>query len=321
MPHPEQQVIQMRPKPIFDSVASNPVPLVATPTKRAVALFGSEVFQVDNISKLVEEYLSTVEHNFTSQQKARISHILNVELSTTAGKQAAYDAIDKAQQSAMKSKNRLVEILQTDNITRLNAAVAAMLNLVQSTTVKPSILDVIENVFSNNKNRSVSDVRVSLSLYMTDISNNLLPGATKVVDDLKDVMYYTKNDLDWLNMHHAACTIKLEQLNVNEQNLTAIQTLDYQHDLEMFSRKVHSLQTHMSVVEVSLLQAQTVLHTLEIMIDKIKDTVNISVPAYIQQLAFMSTMKNMLTDDQISKFEQHKNTVIADLTNFITIKR
>ena len=316
--------------------APNPKPVVnEEPKKSPKPLFGDQGFQSNKIDPDVRKWANDTSSTLDDIELARVTYILEHDMKNIEGGQAVFTQIEQMQQATSRSNTLLLEALNTDIINDINSALNKILSTITNSSNHEShISGYMKGIVAWIEGAEIEDER-SMKVSTIDTVNKLIrqitedkiPSAEKVKKKLADVLYYANTDHRQLSLYYAAGQVKimrLEAVMVDPETITdakkAMIERDRRHHIGLFKRRIDSVNSHMAAVMMSIMQAQTIQHTLDNMLLDVTESILISVPAYINQLKFMSTMSD-LKDSQIMKeFDKQRLAVIKDLNNAIIKK-
>ena len=346
----------MTPKPLFtpDNTAapvvsnSRPAPLSfttvpdiqneATPHAKPpkpitpAALFGDQGFNTTDIDPVVRTTAKEI-GEFTDIELARITHILKHELSKPLGTDAAvFEHIEKMQETTSRSNDKLTEALSSTVISELNNSLKAILNIITTNDnhlplVQNALMNMVRTIrnagsFEEDKPLSDAERKQQLEKLISTLKDVDLPKGRKVLKQMEDAIYFANNDRKQLQLYHIAGKIKHAQLTADNQNVVvtannATASIDNAHHLKIFGRRVDSIATHVQAISISIMQAQTIQHTLDNFLLDVNTTVLVSVPSYIQQLGFMATVREFKDANVMQEFEKLRSSAIKDLKQVV----
>jgi hypothetical protein len=293
-------------------------PLLFTETaKKPAAVFADQGFKSTHISDYVR-HSAQLYGTFSDIELARITHIIDSEFNDIINTRV-FTHIDLLQQTVNRTNTMLMDALQTDIINDINNTLSHILNIIHGDSggkVKQVVASII--TFITDKEEVVNNMHIPILLQ--SITNTYIPQARVVSEKLRDVIYYAKVDIQQLRIYLAAGELKLKSLEVNATPNDMQLGADYKHTISIFSRKLDSITTQLSTVTTTMMQAQTVLHTLDHMMVTVESTVLVSIPAYMRELQFMHTMNKLKDAAFIQEFKKYKNAAINDL-NKVILKR
>ena len=333
---------ERKPHALFPANEATPVvkPVVAPavkdePKKQPKPLFGDQGFQSNKIDPDVRQWAIEQKSTFDDIELARVTHIINNDMKNIDGGQSVFSQIEQMQKATSRSNDLLLDALNTDIINDINSTLSKILSSInESSTHESSISGYMKGLVAWIEGAEIEDgktMKVSsidtINKYIKQITDEKIPSAEKVKKKLDDVLYYANTDHKQLSLYYAAGQIKLIRLesvivepdSINDAK-KAVAEKDRRHHIALFKRRVDSVNSHMATLMMSIMQAQTIQHTLDNMLLDVTESILVSVPAYINQLKFMSTMSD-LKDSQIMKeFDKQRLAVIKDLNKAIIKK-